>query len=233
MQRFRDRIKYYLVGFAFGLVIMYMIFGNRGCSWLPENRIKNMIAEKEILIGDSLQEVMNCAKVTNTDIYRLLNEDGDVDLSQSATNVYPKKYYFTGTKEEKELVIIYALYDSIAEVVDFKFKDNSCTSALSNTNKTAVPLPDKDVRKIIESHDIRIMTKADCELKCLNLSEEEVLNFHKTASFSVAQSKPREFPNAVYVMQGTIRNTTYSIKYVIGENRTRISTIEPNDCGCE
>ena len=233
MQRFRDRIKYYLVGFGFGLVIMYMIFGNRGCSWLPENRIKNMIAEKEILIGDSLQEVMNCAQVTNNDIYRLLNEDGDVDLSKSFTNVYPKKYYFTGTKEEKELVIIYALYDSIVEVVDFKFNNNSCISALSNSNKTAVPLPDTDVRTIIESHDIRIMTKADCELKCLKLTEDQVLNFHKTASFDVANSKPREFPNAVYVMLGKIGATTYSITYVIGENRTRISNISPNECGCE
>lgn len=233
MQRFRDRIKYYLFGFAIGLVIMYMIFGNRGCSWLPENRIKNMIAEKEILIGDSLNEVMACAGITNVDVYRLLNEDGDVDLSQSKTDVYPKQYYFTGTKDEKEIVIIYALFDSLAEVIDIKFNEANCTSLLSNANKTAVPLPDADVRTIIESHDMRIMTKAECELKCLNLTEDEVLNFHKTASFDVANSKPRDFPNALYVMQGTIRNQHYSITYVIGENRSRVQSIAPNNCGCE
>ncbi|MBI3133237.1 MAG: hypothetical protein HYZ14_01045 [Bacteroidetes bacterium] len=233
MDRFKQRIKYYLVGFVIGLLIMFMIFGNRGCSWLPGNRVKNMIAEKEILIGDSLSEVMNCAGVTNTDIYALLNEGGDVNFSQSITNTYPKKYLFEGSKNDKPLSITYALYDSLAEVINFNFEgQTNCTSILSNKRKQIVPLPDADVRAIIESHELRILNKATCQMDCLGLTEEEVLNFHKTASFNVEFSKPRQNPNPQYVMKGSIRNTVYYITYIIGENRSRISDISPNTCNC-
>ena len=212
---------------------MYLMFGNRGCSWLPENRVKNMIAEKEILIGDSLLEIVNCAGITNIDIYALLNDDGDVDFSKSLTHEYPKKYFLYGTKDEKQLSIIYALYDSLVEVVDFNFDSKTnCKSSLSNSQKAAVPLPDADVRAIIESHEIRILTTAECQMNCLQFTKEEILDFHKTATFNVERSQPRLHPNASYVMKGKIRNQEIYIRYIIGENRTRIDDISPNNCEC-
>lgn len=233
MDRFKQRIKYYLVGFVIGLLIMFMIFGNRGCSWLPGNRVKNMIAEKEIQISDSLYDVMQCAGVTNTDIYGLLNEDGEVNFSKSITNTYPKRYLFDGTKNEQALTITYALYDTLAEVIAFTFKGSeNCRSTLSAKLKKTVPLPDADVRAIIESHELRIIQKAACQQDCLGLTEQEILDFHKTASFDVANSSPRQHPNPRYVMRGKIRNTDYQITYIIGENRTRISDISPNACNC-
>ena len=233
MERFKQRIKYYLIGFIAGLFIMFMIFGNRGCSWLPGNRVKNMIAEKEIFISDSLYEVMNCAGVTHEDIYGLLNDNGDVNFSQSITNVYPKKYLLEGEKNDKPIGITYALYDSTAEVINFTFEgQQNCTSVLSSKTKRTVPLPDSEVRAIIESHEFRIMTKAECLLACLGISEQEIFAFHQTAVFDVANSQPRLFPNPVYVMKGKIRNTEYSVTYIIGENRSRIADITPNNCNC-
>lgn len=217
---------------------MFMIFGNRGCSWLPGNRVKNMIAEKEILIGDSLNEVMRCAGLDNTDIYGLLDDAGDVNFSESITNTYPKIYKIEGEKEEKTFSIIYALYDnyddSLVEVVNFNFEgQKKCTSALSNNTKQIVPIPDADVRIIIESHELRILNQAQCQMDCLKLTEEEVLTFHKTATFDVVHSKPRLNPNPEYVMKGKIRGVEYYITYIIGDNRSRISLIWPNDCGCQ
>ena len=54
MDKFKNRIKYFLVGLSIGVILVYFMFGNRGCSWLPENRVKNMIGEKEIVVGDSV-----------------------------------------------------------------------------------------------------------------------------------------------------------------------------------
>lgn len=235
MERFRNRIKYYLVGFTIGLILMYMMFGNRGCSWLPENRVKNMLAEKEILIGDSLLEIMTCADVNNNDIYALLNDEGEVDFSKSLTHEYPKKYWLYGYKSEKDLSIVYALYDTLVEVVDFNFvAKHNCTSALSNSHKSTVPLPDADVKAIIESHELRILERAECQMTCLKLTEDEVKNFHTLARIEIGLSKPRQHPNAIYVLKGKIRNMELTITYVIGENRTRIEDIVMTgfDCVC-
>lgn len=237
VDRFKNRLKYYLFGFLIGLVIMFMIFGNRGCSWLPGNRVKNMIAEKEILIGDSLNEVMICAGVTNTDIYALLNDAGDVNFSKSTTDQYPKIYLIEGKKADKPLSITYALYDnyddSLVEVINFNYDGPAnCTSPLSNKNKSIVPIPDADVRAIIESHELRILNLAKCQMDCLKLTEEEVLTFHKTAAFDVSRSRPRLNPNPEYVMKGTIRGTEFFITYIIGQNRSRISLISPANCDC-
>ena len=233
MQKFRNRILFYGVGFAIGLVLMFIMFGNRGCSWLPENRVKNMIAEKEILIGDSLLEVMTCAGVSNVDMYALLKDDGDVDFSKSQTKTMPKEYWIGGAKDGKEISIIYALGDSLVEIIDFNYEGGSnCSSALSNQHKTTVPLPDEDVRAIIESHEMRILPKAECQVACMNFKEDEVLNFHKTASIEIDLSRPRLYPNAEYVLKGKIQGKEVLITYVIGENRTRVSDISPNDCAC-
>lgn len=233
MDRFKTRLKYYIVGFLIGLVIMFMIFGNRGCSWLPGNRVKNMIAEKEILIGDSLHEVMTCAGVTNADIYALLNDAGDVNLSESVTDQYPKKYLIEGEKGEHAFSVTYALYDSISEVINFSYEaQKNCTSLLSNKLKHPVPIPDEDVRIIIESHELRILNLAECQMGCLGLTEKEIMEFHKTGNFDVTRSRPRLNPNPEYVMKGKIRGTEYYITYIIGENRSRIADISPNACEC-
>jgi len=234
MNRFKERIKYYLVGFAIGLVLMYMIFGNRGCAWLPENRVKNMLAEKEIIIGDSLLEILNCSNVDNNDIYNLLNDAGEVNFSKSITNSYPKKYYLYGKKDKKEISVVYALYDSIVEVIDFNADTKTnCSSILTNRNKSTVPLPDAEVRTIIESNKIRIMQKAKCQIDCLKIDENEINNFHKKASIIIEKSEPRKHPNALYVLKGNLNNKLFEVTYVIGENRTRIANISPNNCNCQ
>ena len=45
MGKFLRRLKFYAVGLGIGTIFTFMIFGNRGCSWLPDNRVKNMIAD--------------------------------------------------------------------------------------------------------------------------------------------------------------------------------------------
>lgn len=224
-----------MMGLMIGLVFTYMLFGNRGCSWLPENRVKNMIAEKEIIVGDSVKELMNCSGVSHNDVYRLLNDEGDVDFSKSKADIYPKEYWFTGTKDESELDIQYALFDSIVEVIGFHWKGSTdCSTSISNKNKTIVPLPEVEIIAIIESKEIRIIDKVECQMKCYGLTESEILDFHKSALNDINQSQPRLKPNPYYVMVGNLNGVQYQITYVIGENRTRISDIDGGkECNCE
>ncbi len=232
MDKLRNRIKYYLLGLAIGCIFTYMIFGNRGCAWLPENRVKNMLAEKEIIIGDSIRFLMSCQGVNNSDIYRLLNEEGDVDFTLSNTHIEPKEYHFSGYKEQRDLTIRYALGDSLTEVIGFSFGDNNCKTTLSNDNKTTVKLPLEEVIEIIESQEFRILEKAACQMDCLSLSQDDVLLFHQGVKVYVSESKPRLQPNPYYILTGYNDKGEFSITYIIGENRTRISEITSTRDSC-
>lgn len=234
MQKFKDRLKYYIIGILIGLILTYIFFGNRGCAWLPENRVKNMIAEKEILVGDSVKFLMECSGVDHNDIYRLLEDEGDVNFSKSKTREYPKIYWFNGKKEGEDLIIEYALYDTIAEVVNVKYNESrQCATSISNRNKTTVPLPDAEVIEIIDSKKLRILDEAKCQMECYGISEKEIEDFHRSAQFVVEKSNPRKTPNPEYVMKGEIGNKTYEIFYIIGDNRTRIADIQgESPCKC-
>ncbi|MEZ4924190.1 MAG: hypothetical protein R2780_13545 [Crocinitomicaceae bacterium] len=233
MKKFSSRLKYYLIGFGIGLIFMFFLFGPRACSWLPENRVKNMIAEKEIFIGDSLNYLMNCQGVSNEDIYRFLNKDGDVDFGDSDTKGWPKKYVFSGDKDGHDLMITYMLYEEWVEVVDFKYDQKNCETVLSNENKHIVPIPRSEMTAIIESHEMRILETAECQMKCYKLKDQDVFSFHLNADVVMEESDAKAEPNAYYTLEGKIRNQTYRLVYVIGEARTRISDIQgdtPCDC---
>lgn len=101
------RLKYYGIGFGFGLIFVFFFFRNRGCSWLPENRVKNAILDRVLVISDESQLKMNELGLTEDDLVSVLN-DGDVDFGASNkdedSKVYlitkdEQKYFFTLPKE--------------------------------------------------------------------------------------------------------------------------------------
>jgi len=235
MDKIWNRIKYYAIGLGFGSIIVFFTFGNRGCSWLPGNRVKNMIGEKEIIIGDSIADIMTCTQIDNVAIYALLKSDGDVEFSLSETHQRPKIYYIQGEKDDRNYYAKFALYEQeplslegaeYAEVVGLGWEDETqCSSEKSNSYKAVLPLPRADVMAILEAHEFRFLERAKCDLDFYGLAESDVLNFHKTAEINMEQSEPRLEPNAYYILTGIINGQTYSIQYIVGENRTRVAEI--------
>lgn len=236
MDKLKNRIRYFAIGLIFGTILVYFMFGNRGCAWLPENRVKNMIGEKEIIVGDSILDMMACWGITNDDIYALLKDGGEVEFSKSITDEVPKIYYIESEKDEKLYWAKFALYEEreLAEIVAV-FYDNGapCTSTFSNEYTSTLPLPHKDVIAILESNEFRILDDAVCEMNFYKIAEKDLLAFHKTATIDIKKSNPRKTPNPEYVMYGSLNGENYSVKYIIGENRTRIERImgeNPTDC---
>lgn len=235
MDKFKNRIKYYLIGLGFGFALVYFMFGNRGCSWLPSNRVKNMIGEKEIIVGDSILDVMEQLKLTNDDIYLLLKSEGDVDFSLSKTKGVPKIYFISAEKENEVFSAKFALYEEreFSEVIEVKRNKQTAISSQSNQTKSTLPLPHADVIAIIEGNEFRILSQAECQMEFYALTQQEVFNFHTNATIDIAKSKPRLSPNPFYVMYGKLGNREYEITYIIGDNRTRISKIDgkqPTNC---
>ncbi len=228
MDKFKNRIKYFLVGLSIGVILVYFMFGNRGCSWLPENRVKNMIGEKEIVVGDSVLAIMQCIGLNNDDIYELLKDEGEVEFSLSETQVIPKIYYIEAYKEDVLYWAKFALYEDkdLAEVTEvFVTGASPCEVNVTNEFFSTMPLPHIDVIAIIESHEFRILSEAEAQMESYGISEEDLFAFHKTAEINIERSEPRLLPNPYYVMEGTLNNKPFSVKYIIGENRTRIESI--------
>jgi hypothetical protein len=107
MESFWRRLKYYGVGFLGGLVFVFVFFQNRGCSWLPANRVKNSLLDRVIVLSEEQQERLNRMGLTLKDVKAALN-DGDVEFSESQKKgklkVYkishsissePVEYFFT------------------------------------------------------------------------------------------------------------------------------------------
>lgn len=229
MDKLKNRLKYFGIGLGIGCILVYFMFGSRGCAWFPGNRVKNMIGEKEIFIGDSVLDVMTCEGLTNDDIYGLLKEEGDVEFSLSQTDTKPKLYVISGVKDEKDFSAKFALHEgeeAFAEVISVGFiESKSCSSPRSNKHKSTLPLPHADVMAILNANEFRIIDSVQCKMDFYGLSEEAVLKFHETSLVDIERSRPRQNPNPTYLFKGQIGQKNFEILYIIGENRTRIANI--------
>lgn len=227
MKGFGRRLRYYLIGLGMGLVFVFLIFGNRGCSWLPDNRVKNMVAEKDILYGDSIRALMSCLEISNTDIYALLKDEGDVIYDKSNTQSDPKEYFIEGEDEMGVYyAVTFALGEEFSEVLGMEKEGRECKVSGRNKNLQSLPYPDEDVIAILESKKFRIMEEAQLNMKELGIKDSDIENFHKTAKIRMDLSKPRLEPNAYYVLEGVIKGDSVHVKYEIGENRTRIRAVK-------
>ncbi|OFZ53068.1 MAG: hypothetical protein A3D92_23510, partial [Bacteroidetes bacterium RIFCSPHIGHO2_02_FULL_44_7] len=91
MESFKRRLKYYGIGFGFGLIFIFFFFQNRGCSWLPSNRVKNAVLDRLLVVSDETQGVLDKKKISDDDLILVLN-DGDVDFSNSSKDKKDKVY---------------------------------------------------------------------------------------------------------------------------------------------
>ncbi len=82
MKTFFDRLKIYAIGFGIGMVFVFFFFQNRGCSWLPDNRVKNSILDRVIVVHSEVETQLKQKGINHDEIIALLN-DGDVDFSKS------------------------------------------------------------------------------------------------------------------------------------------------------
>ncbi|MFM7301025.1 MAG: hypothetical protein ACKO1R_07790 [Crocinitomicaceae bacterium] len=107
------RLKYSGIGFALGLIIVFFFFGNRGCNWGPESRVKTAIKDR-VLVVNQANELELQKKGVSIDELRQLIEDSDIDFSASKKEEALKVYYFENEKFDFVVSLPYESY--IAEI---------------------------------------------------------------------------------------------------------------------
>jgi hypothetical protein len=91
MKAFLRRLKFYGIGFGIGLVFVFFFFQNRGCSWLPGNRVKNTILGRVIVLSDSQESLLAANGLKADDALAFLN-DGDIRFGKSKKAGNPQVY---------------------------------------------------------------------------------------------------------------------------------------------
>lgn len=112
MSNLLRRFKYYGIGFVIGSIFVAFFFQNRGCSWLPKNRVKNTFFDKVLVIPDDQQEKFNELGLTDELIFSFL-VDGDVRFKESIKeiNTYPKAYVLEKVINDRSLKLQFSLYE--------------------------------------------------------------------------------------------------------------------------
>ena len=171
MTNFYKRLLYYGIGFGIGLIFVFFFFNTRGCSWLPENRVKDMISSRIVFISDSNMLVLKNLGIKKTEISQYL-EDAEVQFSKSKKSENPKIYHLVGpTKSKKQFVAQIVLYENafICELLPNQFSaQNAIPSKKGLGTPVHYPVKNNLFYSDSSAHTI-------CQRKALDITEDSTL----------------------------------------------------------
>jgi hypothetical protein len=122
MSDMKKRFTLYGSGFVLGILMVFFFLGGKkaSCNWLPNDRILNIIRQKQINFSEEVRSNLTEIGSDSLDIYRML-ENGDVDFSKSRVKNDPcRLYWIQGEGRQKQLVITVEVCDSVATVNSLK-----------------------------------------------------------------------------------------------------------------
>lgn len=101
-----------MIGFSIGTVFVIFFFQNRGCAWLPGNRVKNNFLDKVLVLPESEFEKVEQLGLQHSDIFSFLH-DGKVNFSESIKQqaVFPKAYIIEQEIKGKNVRMQFSLYE--------------------------------------------------------------------------------------------------------------------------
>jgi hypothetical protein len=86
----------YGIGFGIGLICVFLFFRNRGCNWLPENRVKSSFIERVIVVPEDEMAAYKALSLNEKQLNDLI-QNSAISFSESKKKGEPKAYQLTGT----------------------------------------------------------------------------------------------------------------------------------------
>lgn len=218
MSTFIKRLKYYGIGFGIGLVFVVFFFQNRGCSWLPSNRVKNAILDRLIVISDSTDLVFKSKGLSKKDIVDALNE-GDVYFDESDKDKRSKMYII----ELNDVKYAFSLpYESFISEVQIREK-----------NQAIIPTK-KGLAKILHYPNDEYLVYPDstkmvtCQQEILGLIEpKKILNLIKeTGRFDFEKSNLQRTPKPEHYITFISKGETIGAKIIWYKNKLNVISFD-------
>ena len=215
------RIRYYLLGFGIGLILVIFIFGTRGCEWLPNNRVLKSISSSQLYISKKNKCLLEC----NQSIEKVFNliENGDVDFSNSVTNKKIREYQIQ--HNGMELIIGIDPNDSISTILSTNSKSKNCNC--NNISEDIVPLymPNKMALSKLSAKSLTIDSVFQCQLNCLDINKNISKKLFKEGVILMEHSYPKRKPNPSFLITLIEENREFLFLVQEGATKTRIKQI--------
>jgi hypothetical protein len=125
------RLKYYGVGFGIGLVFVLLFFQNRGCTWLPSNRVKNSILDRVLVLPEDQESALKQKGLSQEDIYLMLNT-GEVNFKNSIKEGNPKVYALEKELKGSEMITMYFTLPKESFISEVHISENNASN-IKNT----------------------------------------------------------------------------------------------------
>lgn len=91
MTSFWKRLRYYGIGLGIGCIFVFFFFQNRACSWLPDNRIKNSVLDRALVIQEDESIRLKEKGIKDSEIIEILNS-GKINFKMSDKSRESKVY---------------------------------------------------------------------------------------------------------------------------------------------
>ena len=126
---FRQRLKFYLVGFGMGMLVLIMIINKRGCKGISTQKVEELSYQKWD-ISDAMRCKLKCAGFSADSLFLKDVKTCKVNYSADATNASLKPCGNYVLESSAKSVATYTLLvsdcDSITKILDVVTK-NACT----------------------------------------------------------------------------------------------------------
>jgi hypothetical protein len=152
MSTFWRRFKYFLGGFIPGCIIVILFFQNRGCSWLPDNRVRGAILDKIIVVDSTQQLLLNKEGITKKGIKAFV-EGCEVDFKKSDVKKDTKVYLISNNGRS-----IYVLLPKNSFIAELK--------SVSDNNAKSLTAKGKGYLWKTPANPDFVYIKTDGELNC-------------------------------------------------------------------
>lgn len=192
------RLLYYGVGFGIGLVCVFFFFNNRGCSWLPENRVKEMVTNRLVYIADSNLTILENLKIKEDELSAFLL-NADVLFSKSEKTRNPQIYHLEGPTDSNDKFVCQIVLHKDALICELVPNQFSAKNTKPTTNGLAKPIhfPPKENLFYSDSSAHTI-----CQRKALGIEEDSTLRalFLKNGRINISKTDLTKKPKPSYAM---------------------------------
>lgn len=106
-----------MIGFGLGLLIVYVIFGDRELNtWTPQKRVLTAIDSSEVSFSERAICLMQCLQLQENE-WRAIQKTAEVDFSESATKRKPcPNYRLNAIYREKNYALIWEVCEKEGKV---------------------------------------------------------------------------------------------------------------------
>lgn len=181
MSTFLNRLKVYAIGFGIGLIFVFFFFQNRGCSWLPDNRVKNSILDRVIVVPEAEASKLAAKGISSEDVIGLLN-DGKVNFRKSDKDAKSKVYFL-----EKDNVKLFFTLPEESFISEVKLADQPVSkirNSVSGTGKL-IHFPKDDELVYPDT-----LSKVTCQLEAMGMLQTNLIlkSLEKNGTVDFARS---------------------------------------------